>query len=928
MYEVVSMILRKISVIALALSVLTACGGGDSNSAPAFSNTELRFTLDEDTKLTAQAEATDADGDTLNYMLESAANNGVFQLLQNGHFSYSPFADFHGTDHVRLSVSDGKDRAVVDLTFTIHNVNDIPKILSTNVIVSSSGITTGKIEAFDQDGDVLTFSLASSPENGTLEINSSTGEFVYTPEVLSMIDGSFLVAVTDGIIETPVTQQIELRASYITNADKLNYYYSSNSSHLKKSEDVIAQLPDDNAKDTANTELASGYLIAGFQSKAEEILGNAITEAGAQALAYRNASTHADAIGNTALGNHYRSLSSRLYTQKLLEKGIANITTADASFMMSLARYYRQAGAVSDSAALMSQLKSFALASKTEVYSTIYGNFLTAYQLNTNALIDNYLAEPTEAHRLEALSAIEDYAELAEQTSYEIPTSGAYRGQKVYRYRALHLSYVAERFQQINAVEKAKEYLAKTLAIYADTNYDSNYSYSKSSYATTTLGYYSFPLQSSAGLFQYHYPTLGTNLPLSLLPATGTATTNAKNDIAFNKALQKLQAGNDTATVLAELKTSYSRLRDYYPVLFENGSANPGLAWDLFYSGHRDKALELMQLASTLLNSEEYFAERSSAAYMLGSYGCYRLVQAYQQMAADDLANQQALHCESIAAQYFHPDKKRLDISQSILGYRYLISTAQLAGRTETAQSSATLLTSLLASLTDTQQRFISSSNAASLLASAGFYTQAGDLQAKAYQDLDSLLAGSLTQEQLSELLKALLTYSGDLYEATDIDTTFNQRNYIRALRYASATAKTVDIPAAYQALQQRVSVFNAKIALLSVNEQQELHENQIKLNLASDLSEQALAIIRTDAVAAAEKVSLNTEVATHYALQNHFPGTTVANIDTDNDGLPNFFLLSATAEQIQASGLTADNDADNDGIADPEDLNPLVATH
>lgn len=928
MYEVISMSLRKISVIALALSMLIACGGGASNSAPAFSHTELRFTLDEDTKLTAQAEATDADGDTLNYMLESAANNGVFQLLQNGNFSYSPFADFHGTDHVRLSVSDGKDRAAVDLTFTINNVNDIPKILSSNVVVNSSGITTGKIEAFDQDGDVLTFSLASSPENGTLEINSSTGEFVYTPEVLSVIDGSFLVAVTDSIIETPVTQQIELRASYITNADKLNYYYSSNSSHLKKSEDVIAQLLDDNAKDAANTELASGYLIAGFQSKAEDILSTAITEAGAQALAYRKAATHADAIGSIELGNQYRRISSQLYTQKLLEKGIANITTADASFLMSLVRGYSNVGASSDADNLMAQITSFALASKTEVYSVTYGYFLTAYQAHADAFIENYLAEPSEANYLAALSSIQAYAELAEQTSYEVPTSGVYKGQKVYRYRALHLSYVAERFQQINAVEKTKEYLAKTLAIYADTNYDNNYSYSKSAYATATLGYYSFPLQSSAGLFQYHYPTLSTNLPLSLLPATGTATTNAKNDIAVNKALQQLQAGNDTATVLADLKVVYSRLRDYYPALFENGSANPGLAWELFYSGYRDKALELMQTAATVLSSEAYFTERPTAPYMLGSNGCYRLVQAYQQMAADDLANQQALQCESIAAQYFHPDKNRLDISQSILGYRYLISTAQLAGRTETAQSSALLLTSLLTSLTDTQQRFISSSNAASLLASTGFYTEAGDLQAKAYQDLDSLLADSLTQEQLSELLKTLLTYSGDLYEATDIETIFNQRNYIRALRYASAQAKTVDIPAAYQALQQRVSALNARIAALSINEQQELHENQIKLNLASDMSEQALSIIRTDAVAAAEKVSLNTEVATHYALQNHFPGTAAANVDTDNDGLPNFFLLSATAEQIQASGLTADNDADNDGIADPEDLNPLVATH
>ena len=59
-------------------------------------------------------------------------------------------------------------------------------------------------------------------------------------------------------------------------------------------------------------------------------------------------------------------------------------------------------------------------------------------------------------------------------------------------------------------------------------------------------------------------------------------------------------------------------------------------------------------------------------------------------------------------------------------------------------------------------------------------------------------------------------------------------------------------------------------------------------------------------------------------ATQDDFPASDIAFIDTDTDGMPNFFLLSATEAQITASGLTADSDSDGDGIADEEDTAPL----
>lgn len=51
-----------------------------------------------------------------------------------------------------------------------------------------------------------------------------------------------------------------------------------------------------------------------------------------------------------------------------------------------------------------------------------------------------------------------------------------------------------------------------------------------------------------------------------------------------------------------------------------------------------------------------------------------------------------------------------------------------------------------------------------------------------------------------------------------------------------------------------------------------------------------------------------------------------VASRDLDKDGKPDFFHLSATAEEIAASGLVLDDDTDGDGVADVLDATPFYA--
>ena len=61
--------------------------------------------------------------------------------------------------------------------------------------------------------------------------------------------------------------------------------------------------------------------------------------------------------------------------------------------------------------------------------------------------------------------------------------------------------------------------------------------------------------------------------------------------------------------------------------------------------------------------------------------------------------------------------------------------------------------------------------------------------------------------------------------------------------------------------------------------------------------------------------------------VNDAFPLLFVASVDTDGDGRPDFFNPAATQEQIAASGLVLDPDADGDGVVNGEDSFPIDNT-
>ncbi len=126
--------------------------------------------------------ATDPEGDPVTYTLENLAENGTAVVNADGSFSYTPNADFNGMDAFTYKVEDGNggiDTATV--TMDITPVNDGPRAADAGINGVEDTVSNDSLPmATDPEGDPVTYTLESSPGNGTAEVNPD-GSFSYTP---------------------------------------------------------------------------------------------------------------------------------------------------------------------------------------------------------------------------------------------------------------------------------------------------------------------------------------------------------------------------------------------------------------------------------------------------------------------------------------------------------------------------------------------------------------------------------------------------------------------------------------------------------------------------------------------------------------------------------------------------------------------------
>ncbi len=153
----------------------------------------------------------DTEGDplTVNTTPVVAPTNGVLVLNANGTYTYTPNANFTGTDTFSYEVCDngtptGCDTAIV--TITVSPINDVPLALDDVYTTDEDIVLNGStvlINDSDPENGILTVNTTPvvNVTNGTLLLNAN-GTFTYTPNLNFNGIDSFVYSVCDN--GTPV----------------------------------------------------------------------------------------------------------------------------------------------------------------------------------------------------------------------------------------------------------------------------------------------------------------------------------------------------------------------------------------------------------------------------------------------------------------------------------------------------------------------------------------------------------------------------------------------------------------------------------------------------------------------------------------------------------------------------------------------------
>ena len=164
-----------VDTVTVAVTVL------EVNQAPTIN--DQTFSVDENSSVTDQVAASDADGDTLAFNVIQGVSFGQLIFNGSGGFTYTPNAGFVGSDSVLVEVSDGQGgSAQATISFTVNNVNDAPVANNdpdVNAIEDEAVTITGVLtNDTDADGDTLSV-VSGNAVSGLVVVSGDN--LVYTP---------------------------------------------------------------------------------------------------------------------------------------------------------------------------------------------------------------------------------------------------------------------------------------------------------------------------------------------------------------------------------------------------------------------------------------------------------------------------------------------------------------------------------------------------------------------------------------------------------------------------------------------------------------------------------------------------------------------------------------------------------------------------
>jgi hypothetical protein len=195
------------------------------NDAPTAANSNA--TTNEDTDLMGNVSATDVDGDTLTLSVATQAANGIVSAGIGTEFTFTPNANFFGTDSFTFTISDGMETtAPATVTIDVTSVNDAPELTSATLNVAAGSVETVDMRGTDIENDTLTYRLSDDFDQATVSNNpADTGLFDVDAAYGTYGPDQATVIASDGIDDSaPVTIDITIQVPVTTPSITFDVY--------------------------------------------------------------------------------------------------------------------------------------------------------------------------------------------------------------------------------------------------------------------------------------------------------------------------------------------------------------------------------------------------------------------------------------------------------------------------------------------------------------------------------------------------------------------------------------------------------------------------------------------------------------------------------------------------------------------------------
>jgi len=200
------------------------------NDAPSITDgTSVNVSMSEDsnpTPFSLTLNATDVNGGTLTWSILTNASNGTATASGTGlskAISYTPTANYNGTDSFVVQVSDGALTDTITVNVTVTAVDDLPFI--SHSPATPTGTEDGSAVAFNisyGDSDNSPTLNLSTPSSGVVDNVGGSGspgnftlDYTYTPNADFNGSDSFVATLTSGGVTLTDTVIVGLLNNYI-----------------------------------------------------------------------------------------------------------------------------------------------------------------------------------------------------------------------------------------------------------------------------------------------------------------------------------------------------------------------------------------------------------------------------------------------------------------------------------------------------------------------------------------------------------------------------------------------------------------------------------------------------------------------------------------------------------------------------------------